>query len=61
MQKHQPTDQRRFVTWLDATFIVGSILAIGMLAMAWAGYNSVGPDAAIRRLPGLRPSRINQR
>jgi hypothetical protein len=47
VQKYQPTDQRRFVTWLDATFIVGSILAIGMLAMALAGYNSEGPGTEI--------------
>jgi hypothetical protein len=50
VQKNQtlpPADQRKFVTWLDATFIVGSILAIGMLAMALAGYNSEGPGTEI--------------
>jgi hypothetical protein len=39
VQKNQtlpPADQRKFVTWLDAAFILGSILAIGMLAMAVA-------------------------
>jgi hypothetical protein len=46
-QTSSPEDRRKFDGWLDANLILGSIFAIGMLAMAWAGYNSVGPDAAI--------------
>ena len=49
MRKYQTSsseDQRKFDRWLDANLILGSIFAIGMLAMAWAGYNSV-PDAEI--------------
>ena len=50
MRKYQtssPEDQRKFDRWLDANLILGSIFAIGMLAMAWTGYNTVGPDAAM--------------
>jgi hypothetical protein len=42
-----PEDQRKFDSWLDANLIVGSILAIGILAMAWAGYHSEGPGTEI--------------
>jgi hypothetical protein len=45
-QTSSPEDQRKFDSWLDANLILGSMFAIGMLAMAWAGYNSV-PDAEI--------------
>jgi hypothetical protein len=33
---------REFDGWLRANAVIGSILAIGMLAMALAGLNSVG-------------------
>jgi hypothetical protein len=52
-----PKDQRKLDRWLNANLIVGSIFAIGMLAMAWAGYNSVGRDAKIATLR-LRLPRI---
>jgi hypothetical protein len=51
LQKYQrmsPDDQRTFDSWVHANAVFGSILAVGMLAMALAGTNSVGrPDAAI--------------
>jgi hypothetical protein len=40
-------DRRKFDTWLNANLILGSIFAIGILAMAWAGYNSEGPGTEI--------------
>ena len=42
-------EQREFKRWLSSNTILGSILAIGMLAMALAGSNSAGP---IRRSDG---------
>ena len=35
-------EQREFNRWLSSNTILGSILAIGMLAMALAGSNSAG-------------------
>ena len=44
---YQRKNQREFDGWLKANAILGSILAIGMLAMALAGLNSAGRlDAA---------------
>ena len=37
-----PKELREFNKWLQANTILGSILAIGMLAMAFAGSNSLG-------------------
>jgi hypothetical protein len=37
-----PKEQREFNSWLSSNAILGSILAIGMLAMALAGSNSAG-------------------
>ena len=43
-----PEDQREFDRWLKANAIFGLIIAVGMLAMALAGLNSVGrPDSAV--------------
>jgi hypothetical protein len=42
-QKMSPNEQREFNRWLKANTILGSILAIGMLAMALAG-SAVQPD-----------------
>jgi hypothetical protein len=42
-----PEDQRAFDRWLKANAILGFIIAVGLLAMALAGSNSVGrPDSA---------------
>jgi hypothetical protein len=46
-QKLSPDDQRTFDRWLKANAIFGAILAVGMLTMALASINSVGPDAEI--------------
>jgi hypothetical protein len=44
-------EQRKFDSWLKANAILGSILMIGMLAMALAASNVGGPDAAIAASP----------
>jgi hypothetical protein len=47
-QRLSPEDKRAFDRWLKTNAILGSILAVGMLAMASAGSGSRGPtDAAI--------------
>ena len=47
-QKLSPEDKRTFDKWLEANAIFGAILFIGMMAMAWVGFNSVGQtDATI--------------
>jgi hypothetical protein len=46
-QKLSPEDQRTFEKWLKANTVFAAILAVGMLAMALAGNNSVGPNAEI--------------
>jgi hypothetical protein len=46
-QKLSPEDRRTFDRWLKANAIFGAVLAVGMLAMALANINSVGPDAEI--------------
>jgi hypothetical protein len=37
-----PEDQREFDRWLKANAIVGLIIAVGLVAMALAGSNSMG-------------------
>jgi hypothetical protein len=44
-------EQRKFDSWLKANAILGSILMIGMLAMALAASSVGGPDAAIAASP----------
>jgi hypothetical protein len=47
MRRDYLTNPREFDGWLNANAILGSILAMGMLAMALAGLNSSGrPDGA---------------
>jgi hypothetical protein len=47
-----PKEQREFNGWLSSNAILGSILAIGMLAMALAGSNSAGrSDEAMAAKP----------
>ena len=45
--KLSPEDQRTFERWLKANTVFAAILTVGMLAMALAGNNSVGPNAEI--------------
>ena len=53
-QRMSPKEQREFNRWLKANTILGSILAIGMLAMALAGSNSIGrSDAAMAATPSV--------
>jgi hypothetical protein len=40
-------DQRTFDSWISANAVFGAILTLGILAMAVAGFNAPGPDAAI--------------
>jgi hypothetical protein len=40
-------DQRTFDRWISANAIFGAVLALGILAMAVAGFHAPGPDAAI--------------
>src|SRR5262249_5094958 len=49
-QRLSSEDQRTFDRWLKANAIVGAILFIGMLAMAWMG-NSVGRTDAAMAIP----------
>jgi hypothetical protein len=45
--RHDPRNSREFDGWLEANAVLGSILAIGILAMAFAGLRSAGrPDVA---------------
>jgi hypothetical protein len=45
-------DQREFDRWLKANAILGLIIAVGLIAMAVAGSNSVGrPDSAATDSP----------
>ena len=39
-------NRRQCDRWLKANVVLGSILAIGMLAMAAAGHYSAGPNGA---------------
>jgi hypothetical protein len=45
-------DQRTFDNWLKANRILGLIFAAGLLAMAMAGANSVGPLDAVATQKG---------
>ena len=40
-------DQRTFDSWMRANAIFGAVLALGILAMAVAGFNAPEPDAAM--------------
>jgi hypothetical protein len=44
MEKDDPRSSPGFDRWLKANVVVGSILSIGMLAMALAGLYSPPPD-----------------
>ena len=53
-----PKEQREFNRWLTSNTILGSILAIGMLAMALAGSNSAGQsDEAMAARPMVAASK----
>jgi hypothetical protein len=44
--KMSPEDQRTFDRWLKANAIIGLIFAVGIIAMAVAGFNSGGSRGA---------------
>ena len=46
MGKDDPRSSPGFDRWLKANVVVGSILSIGMIAMAVAGLYSAGPNGA---------------
>ena len=48
-QKMSPKEQREFDRWLKTNAILGSILAIGMLAMALAGSAGRSDEAMAAR------------
>jgi hypothetical protein len=53
-----PKEQREFSRWLTSNTILGSILAIGMMAMALAGSNSAGQsDEAMAARPIVAASK----
>ena len=57
-QKMSPKEQREFDRWLKTNAILGSILAVGMMAMALAGSNSAGrSDAAMAASRNVAMSR----
>jgi hypothetical protein len=55
-ERMSPDDQRTFDRWISANAIFGAILALGVLAMAVAGSNAPGPDAAMSTSP--KPSSV---
>ena len=50
---------REFDGWLNANAILGSILAVGMFAMALAGLNSSGRPDAATELSSVTASKSN--
>jgi hypothetical protein len=48
---------REFDAWVKANTLFGSILAIGMVAMALAGLNSAGPPDAATELSSVTASK----
>jgi hypothetical protein len=50
-ERMSPEDQRTFDRWISANAIFGAVLALGILAMAVAGFNAPGPEAAISASP----------
>jgi hypothetical protein len=50
-ERMSPEDQRTFDRWISANALFGAVLALGILAMAIAGFNASGPDAAMSASP----------
>ena len=44
-EKLSPEDRRTFDRWLRVNAVLGAVLALGLLAMAFAGFNAGEPDA----------------
>ena len=47
MLRDYQRNPREFDGWLEANAVIGSVLAIGLLAVAVAGLNAGRPDAGI--------------
>jgi hypothetical protein len=47
---------QKFDLWVEANTVFGSVLAIGMLAMALAGLNAAGPPDAATELSSVTAS-----
>jgi hypothetical protein len=46
-EKMSPEDRRKFDKWIGANAILGAVCAVGILAMAFAGFNSLGRSDAV--------------
>ena len=52
-----PEDQRKYNRWLMGNAVIGSILAMGLVAMAIAGFNSPSPTMANSKNPDVIASK----
>jgi hypothetical protein len=57
-ERMSPEDQRTFDRWMRANAVLGAILGLGILAMAFAGFNAPGPDAVIYAGPKDKASNV---
>ena len=46
-EKMSPEDRRKFDEWIGANAILGAVCAVGILAMAFAGFSSLGRSDAV--------------
>jgi len=53
MRNDYPRNPREFDRWLKANAVLGSLLAIGMLAMALAGLNPAAQPDGATELAGI--------
>jgi hypothetical protein len=53
MRNDYPRNPHEFDMWLKANAVIGSLLAIGMLAMALAGINPAAPPDGATELAGV--------
>jgi hypothetical protein len=57
MRNWSAEDGREFERWIRANFVIGSLLAAGLFAMAVAGAPSAGPGDAFAA-PGAKGSEV---
>ena len=53
MRNDYPTNPHEFDSWLKANAVLGSLLAIGVLAMALAGLNPAAQPAGAAELASV--------
>jgi hypothetical protein len=59
-EKMSPEDRRKFDEWIGANAILSAVCAVGILAMAFAGFSSLGrSDAVIAARPCTHKIRSN--